>query len=254
MNYFRFGNGPEPLVILPGLSVQSVMGSAELIASEYKLMDKDFTVYVFDRRSNLPPTYSVREMAGDTAEAIEQLSLKDINLYGASQGGMMAMVIAAEHPELVKKAVLGSTACRIYPEQYETIKEWIRFAKDRDPEGLYLSFGEKLYPPELFAKYRSTLLSMAGTVTDSELDRFIILAEAAKDLDLTDDIKKIECPVLVMGSYDDNVLGSRASDEIVENLARLPGLRSYMYENYGHAVYDTAPDFRRRMYDFLVCG
>lgn len=29
MEYFCFGHGKEPLVILPGLSVQSVMGAAD---------------------------------------------------------------------------------------------------------------------------------------------------------------------------------------------------------------------------------
>ena len=86
------------------------MGSAELIANEYKLMEKDFTVYVFDRRSDLPPVYSVREMARDTAEAIMQLSLKDIYLYGASQGGMIAQCIAIDHPEVVEKLILAVTA------------------------------------------------------------------------------------------------------------------------------------------------
>ena len=149
-----------------------------------------------------------------------QLSLKDIYLYGASQGGMMAMVIAAEHPKLVKKAVLGSTACRIYPEQSGIIQEWIRFAKDRDPKGLYLSFGEKLYPPELFAKYRSTLLSMAGTVTENDLTHFIILAEAAKDLDLTEEIKKNESVRSIYQS-------SKTSTRIMERYRSVITLQSF---------------------------
>ena len=33
MNFFRFGNGKKTLVILPGLSIQSVMGAADAIAS-----------------------------------------------------------------------------------------------------------------------------------------------------------------------------------------------------------------------------
>ena len=54
MDYFKFGRGEKPFVIIPGVSVQSVMGSAELIAEAYKLFADDFTVYVFDRRKNLP--------------------------------------------------------------------------------------------------------------------------------------------------------------------------------------------------------
>ena len=99
MNFFRFGRGEETLVILPGLSVQSVMGVADAVAAAYQPLADVFTVYVFDRRTELPASYSVREMARDTATAFQMLGLKKVCLFGASQGGMIALVIAVEHPE-----------------------------------------------------------------------------------------------------------------------------------------------------------
>ncbi len=69
MDYLRFGEGARTLVIIPGLSVQSVMGSAQAIAESYKLLTEDFTVYVFDRRKEIPASYSIDDMARDTAEA-----------------------------------------------------------------------------------------------------------------------------------------------------------------------------------------
>ena len=73
MDYFRFGKGERTFVILPGLSVQSVMGAAEAIAAEYRPLTEDYTVYVFDRRKELPPVYTVADMARDTATAMEAL-------------------------------------------------------------------------------------------------------------------------------------------------------------------------------------
>ena len=49
MDFFRFGCGKTPLVILPGLSVDSVMRYAQSVANAYQLLAKDFTVFVFDR-------------------------------------------------------------------------------------------------------------------------------------------------------------------------------------------------------------
>ena len=49
MDYFHFGHGEKTLVILPGLSVQSVMGAADAIAEAYRPIEDKFTVYVFDR-------------------------------------------------------------------------------------------------------------------------------------------------------------------------------------------------------------
>ena len=89
------------MVILPGLSVRSVMHAAEAIRNEYEVMEKDFTVYVFDRREDLPSCYPISEMARDTAEAIQNLGLQEICLFGASQGGMIAQEIAIGYPEMV---------------------------------------------------------------------------------------------------------------------------------------------------------
>ncbi len=50
MDYIRFGSGRKTLVILPGLSVQSVIPAAADIEKQYDLFKKDYTVYLFDRR------------------------------------------------------------------------------------------------------------------------------------------------------------------------------------------------------------
>ncbi len=189
MNYFRFGSGEKTLVILPGLSVQSVMGAADAVEAAYRSMEDAFTVYLFDRRNELPPSYSVRDMARDTAAAFRALGLKEVCLFGASQGGMMAQVIAIEHPELVSKLVLGSSSSHVRDEQYRVIDNWVRLAKSGDRVGLYLSFGEELYPPAVFEQYREALIKTASTVTDEELKRFVTLAEGIRGFDVTDELE-----------------------------------------------------------------
>ena len=49
MNYFKFGNGKKNMIILPGVSIKSVMESEKLVIEAYKIFSNDFTVYVFDR-------------------------------------------------------------------------------------------------------------------------------------------------------------------------------------------------------------
>jgi pimeloyl-ACP methyl ester carboxylesterase len=239
------------MVILPGLSVQSVMNSAMIVANGYKLFSADFTVYVFDRRKNLPAVYSVRDMARDTAAAMETLGLRDVCLFGASQGGMMAMVIAAEYPHLVKKLALGSTAARFVMDESEGIGEWVRFAKEGDREGLYLAFGEAIYPKAIFEQYREALVMIAKTVTDEELETFIVRAEGTQNFDVTGELDKIHCPVFVTGAADDRVLSPQAGREIVQ---RMQGkdVEYVEYDGYGHAAFDTAPDYKERLYRFFL--
>ena len=54
-----------------------------------------------------------------------------------------------------------------------------------------------------------------------------------------------------MGSEDDRVLGAEASRRIAEKLEGHPGFIFHMYDGYGHAAYDMAPDYKQRILDFL---
>ena len=251
MKYFSFGSGEKTFVILPGISIQSVMASADLVAQTYADFADDYTVYLFDRRENLPPTYSVYDMARDTAEVMKVLGLKDIYLFGASQGGMMALVIAIEYPELVKKLVLGSTSAHIKDEQYASLAGWIRKARARDGVGLFLEFGQAIYPPEMYTQFKDALVAAGESVTKAEFDRFVILAEGTEGFNVVDRLDQIRCPVLAIGVYEDAVLDSDATMEIAEKLDERQDFRLYMYIGYGHAAFDTAPDYRARMMKFF---
>ena len=249
MNYCRFGQGKRKLVILPGLSVQPVLAAGDAIAQAYSLLAEDFTLYLFERRSDLPESYSVQDMAEDTACVFRALDLGPVCLFGASQGGMMAMEIAIRHPELVERLILGSTSAYVSPERYELFAKWIRLAREGKAEDLYLGFSRALFPESVFEAYRAFFLDSAKTVTKEELSRFIILAEGLKGFDLRASLGQIACPVLVIGSEDDKVLGGEASRQIARGI---PGSELKMYEAYGHAAYDVAPDYREQMLRFFT--
>ena len=252
MEYFKFGRGEKTFVIIPGLSIQSVMGAADAVEEGFALATEDFTIYVFDRRKKVPKTYSVYDMARDTAKVIRSLGLKDIYLFGASQGGMIAMTIAIENPDLVKKLALGSTSSHVKQEQWEALNKWIDLAKKGDKTGLYLCFGEMVYPPAIFEQYRDYFIDVSKTVTDEELEKFIILASGMKDFNVTDRLSQIQCPVLTTGAFEDQVLDSDATMEIAEKLDEKQGFKLFMYTGFGHAAFDTAPDYRRRLCDFFL--
>lgn len=252
MRFFRFGKGERTLVILPGLSVQSVMGAADAIAAGYRQAEERFTVYVFDRREEIPSQYTVHDMARDTAAAFRVLGLQKVCLFGASQGGMIALVMAIEYPELVGRVALGSTSPRVGEEQFKIIGEWIERAKKKDREGLYLSFGRNIYPPAVFEQCREALLAAAASTTDRDLERFVILAEGTRDFDVSDRLDEIQCPVLALGVYEDGVLDSDATMEIAEKLDEHADFKLYMYSGFGHAAFDTAPDYRARLLRFFT--
>ena len=247
MNYLKFGKGKKILVLIPGLSVQSVLLMGDAVAHDYKIFTDDYTVYLIDRREDVPPVYSVEDMARDTAEKMKELGLSDVCLVGASQGGMISMLIAAWYPELVHKLVLASSAARISELGNTVIRGWIALAEKKDGPGLYLDFLKKVYPSYMFDKYKDAFVFAGNSVKPEELEHFIIIAKGAESFDARSELSKIKCPVLVTGSDDDAVLGAEASREI----ARFLGCQIHMYTDYGHDCYDTAPDYKERLYQFF---
>ena len=89
-------------------------------------------------------------------------------------------------------------------------------------------------------------------MTDAELARFVILAESIRDFDVSDQLERIQCPVLAIGVFEDAVLDADATMEIAEKLDLRSDFRLYMYIGYGHAAFDTAPDYRDRILRFLA--
>ena len=248
MKYMRFGReGAGPIVILPGLSVQYVTDSAETVAAAYKKLAADYDVYLFDRRTDVPEEYSIRQMAEDTAQAMEILGLHGAGVFGVSQGGMIAQELAVKYPQFVSAMVLGSTAYRATVQTQDIVSSWIELAKGERREELMDAFARAVYSPGFYDRIRSILPAMAQNIKPEELSRFIVLASDLHGFDLSDQINLIRCPVLVIGAGADQIMGADSAPDLAEKL----GCDLYIYEEYGHGVYDEAPDYVDRLKQFF---
>jgi pimeloyl-ACP methyl ester carboxylesterase len=70
-------------------------------------------VITFDNRgvgaSNGSTPKTIEEMAKDAVVFVRALGLKQVDLFGFSMGGMIAQVIAADEPHLVRKVIIAGT-------------------------------------------------------------------------------------------------------------------------------------------------
>lgn len=247
MEYCFFGNGSRPFVIIPGISMKPIMLYAAGIMAGFQDFSSDWTVYVFDRKKSIQPGYSVWDMARDTADVMLSLGLSDCDIFGASQGGMIAQCIALNNPELVHALYLSSTMARANAGSRETLCAWLDLTKGSDVAALNHNINTKIYSPDFYAAYREVFAQMEADGTQQEAQRFRVLVQACLDFDSYDRLEGIKCPVFVVGSRADQVLTGSASEEIAEKLH----CSIYMYDGYSHAVYDEAPDFRQHMKDAL---
>ena len=218
MNYVSFGSGNKALIILPGLSdgLTTVKGKALLLALPYKLFFKDYTVYMFSRKNELPNNYSISEMADDQAEAMRRLGIEKAAVLGVSEGGMIAQSLAINHPAMVERLVIAVSA----PYANDIVKSVV-----------------SSYP----------VVGWIGK--PKNYHRFIVNANAILNFDCFDDLQKIHCPTLIIGGRTDQIVGCDASYKMYEQIY---GSEIYIYEKFGHAAYEEANDFNKRVFDYLV--
>lgn len=123
----------EPLVLIMGLAAQMTLWPEELLEQYVK---EGFRVIRFDNRDigrssevdariagsplgamirfragrPVPAPYTLHDMAKDAAGFIEALGLESAHVVGASMGGMIAQLLAAEYPDRVRSLTLIMTS------------------------------------------------------------------------------------------------------------------------------------------------
>ncbi len=248
IEYFSFGKGNRNLVIIPGLAIHSVMGLAELVTQAYQIFAEEYTVWLFDRPKEMQDGCTIRELAEETAGAMKELGFKNTSVLGISQGGMMAQYLAIDHPELVGSMVLGSTLSGPNDTFLSVVNKWLRLTESRDEKGLIEAFLEDVFSGKTLEEYRDALIRLNMGITEEEYRRLEIQERSCLSFDCRKELSAIRCPVLVLGARKDRIVTPAAAEETAAAL----GCELYIYEeDYGHAVYDEAPDYKQRCKEFF---
>lgn len=250
MDYIRFGKGEKILIMLPGLGdgLATVKGMALPMALTYRMYAKKYTVYVLSRKNQLSEGYSTREMAGDCAQAMAALGITKAHVLGISQGGMVAQYLALDYPQLLDRLVLAVSCAEQSQALESTVKGWIELAEMGNYPDLMIDTAEKMYSEAYLKKYRRLYPLLVRMKRPKSFERFIIQAKACLSHNALDELGKISCPCLVVGAAQDKVLGGDSALALAEKIS---GSQLYIYEALGHGAYEEAPDFNRRVLDFL---
>lgn len=242
-----FGKGTKNMVMIPGLRLSDIKGSSRVAAHFYRIFARDYRVYVIDRKDRIEEGCTIHDLAEDTYEVMEKLQLKDVYLFGVSQGGMIAQDIAIHHPDMVKKMALGVTLSRINDTAKEVVKLWKQLAKERGLSAVASDYFSRAYSEKYQKRFKTVVPVMVKTQKLMPVDRFLILASSCLTCNTWEDLEQITCPVLVLGGGKDRIVTGEASLEIAERL----NCPCFLYEDLSHEAYNEAKDFNQRIYDFF---
>jgi len=124
MFYVESGQG-EPLVLIHGLG-----GDHKEWIMQVPVFSRKFRVIALDLRGHgesqkVGEEYSLPMFAKDVVGLLDKLKIDKAYFCGVSMGGAVALQIALNYPERVKKLVLVDTAARISEQSARVVSKWV---------------------------------------------------------------------------------------------------------------------------------
>ena len=243
LRYAECCGGPRNLIVLPGVSVSSVLDSAAAVETVYSVFNGKYTLYLIEYPNEYPEEAEIDYIADIIAEAIGLLGLKNNCLFGASFGGMVGQVLLAEHPELFVSAAFGSSVAKLAEEYPKTIARWHTIALSGDIRTLNLAFYDAVYSDAYQIRYAEAIRNVLENGTETNCRVMAVHTGMMLRADLSAYARKIKTPTLMIGAEVDHVF----SPKDVAEAARLMGGKLFLYEGSSHAVFDEEPDFQQRL-------
>ncbi|MBW4042544.1 MAG: alpha/beta hydrolase [Acidobacteria bacterium] len=223
------------MVYLPGLGPHSTgrtRGQRLLQRFEVLGLARPFDVWLVGRRTPVSPGSSIADLAAEHASAIRGRFDHPVDVVGESTGGSIALRLALDHPDVVKRLVLVSAAARLR----ESGEKAQARAADRVRAGRPRAAAAIVLGTTSEGPIRRRLLSFAGYVLgrvvigddDGELVRIM---DAEDGFDLGRELGEVTAPTLLIGGgrdgyYSPQLLGLTA--------ARMPDARHVELPRKGH--------------------
>jgi pimeloyl-ACP methyl ester carboxylesterase len=249
--YNRLGAGPRPLIVFQGLLFEN-KPQAGMLVSGYNFLGADYTVYVVLRKPGLPHGYTLKDMADDYARLIHDQFDPPLDLIGVSTGGSIAHHFAADHPDLLRRLVIHSSAYTLSPSAKRLQLDIARLAAQRQWVQAYKLMLSGLVPAKGLMKpvakpltwLAAQLIGRFGAPHDP--NDLVVTVEAEDQFNFKDRLAQITAPTLVAGGTQDPFY---TPDLFRDTAAGIPGARLALYPGVGHPA--SGKQFEQDLLAFL---
>src|SRR5215207_6173807 len=221
--YVRLGNGPQNLVVLPGITLNNEPPN-RLAAWTYRLgfgrFAKDRTVYVINRKRGMPQGYTTQDMAADYTRVLEG-ELGPSHVMGFSTGGAIAQYVALDHPELVGNLILIVSASRLSEEGRQTCERWRGLTREGRWQELRADMASATVSGETNKRLARAFMKVFGRFvigTPKNPSDFLTTLEADHRHDTTERLSEISSPTLILGGSEDPFFSESLLRETAERI------------------------------------
>ena len=256
--FYKVHGKGEPLVLITGLG-----GGHGAWFFQIRSFRKHFRCVTMDNRgigkTDKPKEpYTVRTMADDVVGLMDHLGIDKAHVVGISMGGMISQELAINHPERVKKLVLGCTAADTSSDTslHSELRKALGIKEDAteadiDMVGfkniinsvIPLGFNKRLYRIFIVPCARLYMMRLAG---EGIVGQF----KAIMSHNTLDRLNLIKAPTLVICGTEDRLVPPESSDILA---SRIPGARQVKVEGGSHSfLVEMSSRFNREVLDFLL--
>jgi len=250
--YEREGSGP-PILFIGGLAAGQV-----LWANVVEHLKGQYECITFDNRgigqSSKPPSgYSIPILSSDSLGLLDTLSIPEAHVVGMSMGGLIAQDMALQRPEMIKSLVLAGSFAKTSA-RGDLIQETRKIMQKRlEPYEYFLVQATYMFGPKTLSKpgfAEDYARKMADNPHPQAKHAFDQLADAVPQYDSRKNLKKINCPTLVIVGEEDIMATPSQSRALADGI---PGSELTVLPEWGHfcVVTEGAGDFADSMANFF---
>ena len=202
INYETTGEG-SPILFIHGLgsSVRDWEMQEPYFSREYRVITLDVRGH---GKSDKPPgPYDVPLFANDVIEFIRALDIKPINVVGISMGGMIALQMALDAPDLIKSLVIVNSGPELLIRTFkERLNLWQRLLIVRllGMRKMGEVLGERLFPKPEHSEIRKMF---ANRWAENDTRAYLDSMRALVGWSVSDRLDQVVCPVLVVAADED---------------------------------------------------
>lgn len=251
-NYFLEGPQEGPVVVLAhplGATLRLWDPQAAALVGKYRVLRYDVRGH---GDSEAPPgPYTLSQMADDLRELLESLGIGRAHVVGLSMGGLIGMTLALAYPGVVKSLALCDTTACYGPGVKPMWDDRIRAA---EANGMTEALIERTmaiwFTPEYHRAHKDQVDRVRAMLRNTDPRGYVASVKAIADVDLSEKIRAIRCPTLVVVGEKDPGTPPAMARIIHERIA---GSKLLVIPGAMHcSVMESAAEFNRALLAFLA--
>jgi len=197
--YETEGQG-EPVLFLHGLGSSTLDWEYQrpYFAKNYQVISVDIRGH--GQSDKVKSAYSIALFADDIAKFIKSsaIAAKKVNIVGISMGGMIALQLAIDHPEVVKSIVVANSVAsfklKTLADKYQYFKRQM-VVKFIGMHKMGEIIASRLFPDEKFAEVRKIFADRWAT---NDKNSYLNSMNAIKNWSVENRLEQIQCPCLIL--------------------------------------------------------